>query len=208
MSDINKMRESFEAFAKREGMSLDMYKSSYLSDETYSAWITWQAAQSVPVGMRVSVDTSTGEHDAGNRVFAVVTGQQDDGRGGLILLCEEESRNFEQSVPVVGEPVAYGVPNSRPTESLPFMQVMLQIPPNAQYPELLVPLIIQPTHSITAAELERLRKDAELKASEASIGCEALQEIIDLLPGSSVEQAKLIAVAAMTKRAAIAAEGE
>jgi hypothetical protein len=64
--------------------------------------------QSVPVGMRVSVDTSTGEHDAGNRVFAVVTGQQDDGRGGLMLLCEEESRNFEQSVPVVGEPVAFG----------------------------------------------------------------------------------------------------
>lgn len=66
-----------------------------------------------------------------------------------------------QSVPVVGEPVAYGVPNSRPTESLPFMQVMLQIPANAQYPELLVPLIVKPTHSIPAAELEALRKDAE-----------------------------------------------
>jgi len=45
MSDNDEMRESFEAFAKREGMSLDMYKSSYLSDETYSAWKAWQAAQ-------------------------------------------------------------------------------------------------------------------------------------------------------------------
>jgi hypothetical protein len=119
-----------------------------------------------------------------------------------------QSAQSEQSVPVVGDVVAYGVPNSRPTESSPLMHVMLQIPAGAQYPELLVPLIVQPTTSITTAELERLRKDEELKASEASIACEALQEIIDLLPGSSVAQAKLIAVAAMTKRAAIAAEGE
>jgi len=49
MTDNTKMREEFEKFAMKEGMSLDMYKLSYLSDETYSAYKAWQAARTVPV---------------------------------------------------------------------------------------------------------------------------------------------------------------
>jgi len=41
------------------------------------------------------------------------------------------------------QPVAWGVPNTRPTERAPFMQVLLDIT-SAQYPELLVPLYAAP----------------------------------------------------------------
>ena len=41
------------------------------------------------------------------------------------------------------EPVAWGIPNTRPTERCPLMGVMLELG-NAQYPELLIPLFRAP----------------------------------------------------------------
>jgi hypothetical protein len=64
-------------------------------------------------------------------------------------------------VPVMGEAVAYGVPNSAITGMRHrLMQVMLDIPKQAQYPELLVPLFEKPATSITQAELDALRNAA------------------------------------------------
>lgn len=152
------MREVFEKWAIGEGLSVAPYGASYLDEKTHTAWITWQAAQAVPVGMRVSVDTSTGEHDAGNRVFAVATGQQDDGRGGLMLLCEEESRNFEQSMPVVGEVVAHQFYDNGKWHNF-IDDRHYQNTVAAGYE--VRALVVQPTTSIAAAELDALRKDAE-----------------------------------------------
>lgn len=56
------------------------------------------------------------------------------------------------------EPVAWGIPNSRPTERNPLMQVLLD-KTGCQYPELLIPLV--PQHSQPAAA------DARVKALEA-----------------------------------------
>lgn len=109
----------------------------------------WQAAKSVPQIPEhirsIKIPTDAMEQEFQNHY-----------RRGF-----DAGKKSAQSVAVVGEPVAYGVPNSRPTESSQLMQVMLQIPPDAQYTGLLVPLIIQPAHSITEAQLERLRKIEE-----------------------------------------------
>lgn len=57
-----------------------------------------------------------------------------------------------------GVPVAWGVPNSAITGSgHALMQVMLEIPPNAQYPELLVPLYATPPATVPQAEHEALK---------------------------------------------------
>jgi hypothetical protein len=70
-----------------------------------------------------------------------------------------------QSVPVMGDAVAYGVPNSAITGMRHrLMQVMLDIPKQAQYPELLVPLFEKPTTCITQAELDA--KDARIRELE------------------------------------------
>jgi len=75
-----------------------------------------------------------------------------------LRMNEWASANF---VPVIGEAVAYGVPNSAITGMRHrLMQVMLDIPKQAQYPELLVPLFEKPATSITQAELDALRNAA------------------------------------------------
>jgi hypothetical protein len=45
------------------------------------------------VGLKVSIDVSTGDDDAGNRVFGRIVEWQDDG-GSVRFLCEYESDNF------------------------------------------------------------------------------------------------------------------
>jgi len=127
-----------------------------------------QAAQSVPVGLKVSVDVGTGEHDSFNRVFATVTGQQDDGQGGVIILCEEESRNFEQSVPVMGEPVGFILIHENGGRNLTFHDNTDDLADGWSQHK----LIIQPTTSITQAELDA--KDARIRElEEANASLEA-----------------------------------
>jgi hypothetical protein len=60
-------------------------------------------------GMEVSIDVSTGEHDARHRLFGTVTlAQENQGsKHGLILLVQEPTPNFKVSL--VQEPVAWGV---------------------------------------------------------------------------------------------------
>lgn len=62
------------------------------------------------------------------------------------LLADAEAeltRLRSQAGAVPSKPLAWGVPNSRPTESNPLMQVLLDIS-SAQYPELLIPLYAAP----------------------------------------------------------------
>jgi len=134
-----------------------------------------QAAQSVPVGLKVSVDVGTGEHDSFNRVFATVTGQQDDGQGGVIILCEEESRNFEQSVPVMGEPVGFILIHENGLKNLTFHDNTGELSDDWSQHK----LVIQPTTSIPAAELERLRE----KQASAERERDDAHEIIDQYKG-------------------------
>lgn len=187
MTDNTKMRESFEKWAKmrvpyRALKELDD-EGEYDDQEVRMMWCAWQAAQSVPVGMRVSVDTSTGEHDAGNRVFAVVTGQQDDGRGGLILLCEEESRNFEQAVPVIGEALLYALVKDGSVKFSCESAEVLTRNKNIHGYEL-VPLHAKPPTSITQAELDA--KDARIvrqhrQIIEEMVRTEAVKQELDAL---------------------------
>lgn len=104
-----------------------------------------------------------------------------------------------QSVPVVGEPYLY------------VRSVHEGWPEYSKEDEFSdgkgggLALYLKPTHSISAAELERLRKDAERwrKANEGGLYCIAewnhvQKEWIDLLPSTAIERVD----------AAIAAEGE
>ena len=49
------------------------------------------------LGCTVSVDVSTGDHDAGHRIFAKVGSMQQEANGDWTLLAEETSRNFAAS---------------------------------------------------------------------------------------------------------------
>lgn len=215
------------------------------------------AAAIMPCGASV-----TNVYDAGKKAAQSVPAAVMDSRCTYYSfagsVCNKCGRIHDggKSVPVVGEVVAYASPYHASEQFVAGTPCILveAVNVNAYGKERGFPLVVQPTNSISAAELdrlqegegcaeavleaalvkfpdaptefecigkmaaevvrrydaelERLRKDAELKASESSIACEALQAIIDLLPDSSVAQAKLIAIAAMTKQAAIAAEGE
>lgn len=64
------------------------------------AWKAWNAARHftlkhVLVGKEVSLDVSTNDIDAGNRIFGKVTELQHH-RDEFIILVEEASRNFDQ----------------------------------------------------------------------------------------------------------------
>jgi hypothetical protein len=48
----------------------------------------------IPSGTEISVDVSTGDDDAQNRIFAIATGEVMMHAGKPVVLCIEESRNF------------------------------------------------------------------------------------------------------------------
>ena len=62
-------------------------------------------------GMEVSIDVSTGEHDAGHRLFGTVTLAQENrgSKHGLILLVQEPTSNFK-----VPPPAAQPAPAQEP----------------------------------------------------------------------------------------------
>ena len=116
-----------------------------------------QAAQSMPaLPELVSVDVSTGDEDAGHRIFAKPLHMQ-----GTTLICEESSRNFSQPAPVVGELVAWvNAARLSKVRKGYLLNVYLHGEAGSEIDNL-VPLVVRPTNYIPATELERLRKDAE-----------------------------------------------
>lgn len=52
------------------------------------------------IGWDISVDVSTGEKDAGNRIFAKIEDWQHDGNGGIVLLANDPDFNFDHASPV------------------------------------------------------------------------------------------------------------
>jgi hypothetical protein len=60
------------------------------------------------IGWDISVDVSTDEKDAGNRIFAKIEDWQHDSNGGIVLLANDPDFNFDHASPVdVQDTVAY-----------------------------------------------------------------------------------------------------
>lgn len=147
MTDNYKMREGFGKWLvqRRLGRLVDF--DGHLIDCTAVFWEAWQAAKSVP-DAEVMDSLCTYSAFAGH-------------------VCNKCGRIHDgaKSVPVVGEPVAYACPfhaGEAVVNGTPCMLVG-ERNVNDYAKERGFPLVVKPTHSITAAELERLRKDAERK---------------------------------------------
>lgn len=72
-----------------------------VADLNALAWRAWVASRNytlthVIMAKQISMDVSTGDADAGNRIFGVVNGVQED-PDGFIILAEEDHRNFDQT---------------------------------------------------------------------------------------------------------------
>lgn len=76
---------------------------------------------------------------------------------GLIRERDDQIANLEQRLANAGtqEAVAWGIPNSRPTERNPLMQVLLDNT-SCQYPELLIPLYLHPALPATDERVKEL----------------------------------------------------
>lgn len=107
--------------------------------------------------MDLIVEFGDDMHSFGERMDSAEEASRhfDNAKEGLI----EIRAALEQLAPQGdGVPVAWGVPNSAITGSgHALMQVMLEIPPSAQYPELLVPLYATPPATVLKDEYEALK---------------------------------------------------
>jgi hypothetical protein len=96
-------QHELETFARevlgKTGLSLDDLNSELAQNPL--AWKAWQVSRDytmshVLVSKEVSMDVSTDDDDAGNRIFGTVIGVMPD-RGGVMILVEESHRNFDQT---------------------------------------------------------------------------------------------------------------
>lgn len=188
MTDNTKMRESFEQYAESNGLCLTPYGNSYLDDETHRLWCVWlsawQAAQSVPPKPDYSV-TQLQRLKALMSELGLATDES------LEAFCLDADRQLSraitaiektiksllaaQSVPVVGEPVAWGVASKYDGS----IWIVVESPQEAEriasdHDDAPIPLYSAPPD--TAAELESLRKDAVRyrKLREGNGSCEVI----------------------------------
>lgn len=102
-------REDFlEYWDPQNELALEYCKrsDSFLCETTDRAYSLWKGVSSdgrlhdhlrdLIEGMEVSIDVSTGDDDAGNRLFGTVSAVQDSGssKHGVILLVQETEANF------------------------------------------------------------------------------------------------------------------
>lgn len=154
MSD--KMRESFEKWAKSECLDTDSVDGFYSDNDTHIAWGSWQAAQSnCP-----SPDPVKLAELGWQMIECPICG------GGAQAFPKPDKAAQSAAVPVVGEVVAWrwirlstGKPDGgrffdgTPSDSA------IETAANSYIPCAPQLLVIQPATSITAAELERLQKN-------------------------------------------------